>query len=139
MNRTNKNLKYASKRGFTLVEILLVVAIIGMLVTLVGVAVPRYLEGARKDAARAQIKSLGMACEAYNMQKGHYPATLDAAKEFMQGNVIPQDPWKGEYQYSVTTSHPGYGYEISCTAHDGTTIANWNTGAREDAASGGNP
>lgn len=119
-----------SRRGFTLIEILLVVAIIGMLVALVGVAVPKYLESTRKDTAKTQIRMLETALDSYNMKNGKYPATLDEVKEFLRGNEIPATPWNGDYEYTATSSHPGYAYEISCSAPDGTTIANYNMSSR---------
>jgi len=123
-----------SRRGFTLIEILLVVAIIGMLVALVGVAVPKYLESSRKDACKTQIRMLETALESYNMKNGKYPATLDEVREFLRGNELPETPWHGEYQYSASSSQAGFSYEISCTAPDGTLIANYNLTKRRDSA-----
>ncbi len=136
LNWAAKRMRQAKRRGFTLIEILLVVAIIGMLVALVGVAVPKYLESTRKDAAKTQIRMLETACDSYNMKNGKYPATLDDVKEFLRGNELPMTPWGGEYTYAGSSSNPGYTYEISCTAPDGTVIANYNMSARHNAAAG---
>lgn len=116
--------KRSLRQGFTLIEILLVVAIIGMLVALVGVAVPKFLENARKDAAKAQIRMLDTAVNAYNMKNGKNPGSLDELKEFLTGGEIPTTPWQGEYSYASSSSTAGYTFEISCTAPDGTVIAN---------------
>ena len=124
----------ARRQGFTLIEILLVVAIIGMLVALVGVAVPKFLENARKDTAKTQIRMLETAVDAYNMKNGKNPATLDEVKEFLKGGEIPMTPWKGEYEYSASSSQAGYSYEISCSAQDGTVIGNYNITAKRGSS-----
>lgn len=124
----------STRQGFTLIEILLVVAIIGMLVALVGVAVPKYLENSRKDTCKTQIRMLETALDSYNMKNGKYPSTLDEVREFLRGNELPLTPWGGEYQYSATSSQAGYSYEISCSAPDGTLIANYNITKRRDSA-----
>lgn len=134
MKTTKLMTRKLARGGFTLIEILLVVAIIGMLVALVGVAVPKYLENTRKDTAKTQIRMLETALDSYNMKHGKYPGSLDDAKEFLRGNEIPQTPWKGEYQYSGSSSTAGYSYEISCTAPDGTVIANTTLNKRSEAA-----
>jgi general secretion pathway protein G len=139
MNRMAKRIRQATRRGFTLIEILLVVAIIGMLVALVGVAVPKYLESTRKDAAKTQIRMLETALDSYNMKNGKYPASLDDVKEFLRGNELPMTPWNGEYQYSASSSQAGYSYEISCTAPDGTLIANYNMSKRHSSTTSGPP
>jgi general secretion pathway protein G len=132
-----KHARRASRQGFTLIEILLVVAIIGMLVALVGVAVPKYIEGARKDTAKTQIRMLETALDSYNMKNGKYPGTLDEVKEFLKGNELPETPWHGDYSYAATSSQPGYSYEISCTAPDGTLIANYNITKHRGSTPGG--
>ena len=132
-----RRLRAARRRGFTLIEILLVVAIIGMLVALVGVAVPKYLESTRKDTAKTQIRMLETALDSYNMKNGKYPATLDEVKEFLRGNEIPDTPWHGDYQYTPSSSNPGYSYEVTCTAPDGTVIANYNITKRKGSTPNG--
>lgn len=132
LERLNKAAR-RSRRGFTLIEILLVVAIIGMLVALVGVAVPKFLENARIDTAKTQIRMLETAVDAFNMKNGKNPASLDDVKEFLKGGEVPMTPWKGEYTYSSSSSAAGFTYEISCTAGDGSTlISNTSIGRRTD-------
>ena len=76
---------------------------------------------------------LETALDSYNMKNGKYPASLDEAKEFLRGNEIPATPWQGEYQYSASSSAAGFSYEISCTAPDGTVIANTTMSKRKGA------
>lgn len=100
------------KGGFTLIEIMLVIAILGILV---GVAVPRLTgrtEEARVQAARLQIENLGLALDAFEYDCGRYPTThegLAALREApgpMPGwkgpylkKTVPTDPWKNPYVY----------------------------------------
>ena len=138
-NSMAKRMRHAKRRGFTLIEILLVVAIIGMLVALVGVAVPKYLESTRKDTAKTQIRMLETALDSYNMKNGKYPGTLDEVKDFLRGNEIPETPWHGDYQYTPSSSTAGYSYEITCTAPDGTVIANTTMNKRHSGTGAAGP
>ena len=98
--------------GFTLLELLVVVAIIGLLV---GFVAPRYFGQIGKSevtAARAQIDALGKALDQYRLDTGHYPSTeqgLDALIQRPQNEPkwsgpylrksVPLDPWGRPYQY----------------------------------------
>ncbi len=99
-------------RGFTLLELLVVVAIIGLLVAYVG---PRYVAQIGKSetaAARAQIEALAKAIDTYRLDTGRYPSTaqgLAALRErpasvtkwngpYLQKDV-PADPWGKPYAY----------------------------------------
>lgn len=101
-------------RGFTLVELLVVVLIVGLLVGIVG---PRFFGQVSKSeitAARAQIDALDKAVQAYRMDTGRFPAgegglralTQRPADEprwrgpYLQGEV-PLDPWGSAYVYRV--------------------------------------
>ena len=100
------------QRGFTLLELLVVVAIIGLLVAYVG---PRYVSQIGKSetaAARAQIEALAKALDAFRLDTGHYPSAaqgLAALRERPAGEVkwngpylqkdVPADPWGKTYVY----------------------------------------
>lgn len=122
-----------ARAGFTLIEILLVVVIIGMLATIVAVNVPKHLSGARLQKARADIDSFSLSIEAYNMNEGRYPASLDALtsgdEPYIPGG-IPKDPWQNEYVYTFPGSHRPFKYDIVSRGPDGVEsdddVANWN-------------
>lgn len=99
-------------RGFTLLELLVVIVIIGLLTAIVG---PRYFSQIGKSeqsTAKAQIDALSKALDAYRLDTGHYPSTEQGLQAlvvkpdaeakwngpYMQ-KKIPPDPWGKEYIY----------------------------------------
>ncbi len=97
----------AMRAGFTLIEILVAVAIIGILGTTAAIGIPRMLNNARKNAAKVGVDNLRGALVAYNLEKGKYPSDLKALVE-ASGDDEPIveggegalfDPWGVEYKY----------------------------------------
>jgi general secretion pathway protein G len=99
-------------RGFTLIEILVVMIIIGMLAALVGPKAISYLSGAKQKTAKAQITNFETALDAFRLDVGRYPTTEEGLKalrekpsgtEKWQGpyftKEIPLDPWGKDYIY----------------------------------------
>lgn len=127
----NKFERQYKTAGFTLIEILLVVVIIGMLATIAAINVPKFLGQGREGKARADVSSISMAVNAYNMEKGKYPPGLGALTEgndpFM--TTLPKDPWGNEYQYSASSSRKGLKFEVFSLGEDGVSsaddIGNW--------------
>lgn len=98
--------------GFTLMEMLVVVAI---LVVLAGAAVPIYmkqLDDAKKDRARVDVKTLGNVCEMYMMKNGAYPESLvqltqippEGGRPYLEVAAL-SDPWGHQYQYQNPGTH----------------------------------
>ena len=106
MNKQEKRTaREALRQGFTLIEILVVVAIIGMLGAVAVPAYINYLADARIATTRALIKSVDDALVTYNSKHGgKYPDTLDVltqetedADAILQGGI--EDPWGNELKY----------------------------------------
>jgi general secretion pathway protein G len=139
-------------RGFTLIEIMAVVLIIGLLTGLVGVAVFGQFDTAKVRTARAQIDGgLKSALEAYRMDNGRYPTTeqgLDAlvhrptiAPEpnrwnpdgYLDADAVPLDPWGNPYQYQSPGTRNPRKFDIWSFGADGSPggeendadIGNW--------------
>lgn len=117
-------------RGFTLLELLVVVAIIGLLVAYVG---PRYVSQIGKSetaAARAQIEALAKALDTYRLDTGRYPSAaqgLAALRERPAGVAkwngpylqkdVPDDPWGKPYLYRTPGAKGDY--ELISFGRDG--------------------
>src|SRR5215213_284904 len=84
------------EQGFTLVEILVVISIIGLIMGLVGPRVLNYLTEARSKAARIQVESFASALDLYFLDTGRYPPPSDGLTALVRrpGNTIA---WSGPY------------------------------------------
>jgi len=106
MNRQEKRTaREMLRQGFTLIEILVVVAIIGMLGAVAVPAYMNYLADARIATTRSLIGNVDVAVKSYNMKHGKYPESLDVltqeqsdgSEPLLEGE--PVDPWGNELKY----------------------------------------
>ncbi|MBF0486509.1 MAG: type II secretion system major pseudopilin GspG [Candidatus Omnitrophica bacterium] len=138
------------KKGFTLIEIMLVVIIIGVLVAMVAPNISGRSEQARAVAARTDIEAnLSTALDLFQMDIGHYPTTAQGLQSLVTAptdgdadkwkgpylkkkHKIPKDPWNHEYVYKAPGEHNKESYDLSSLGADGTVsaddVANWDTG-----------
>src|SRR5690242_11054036 len=88
-------------RGFSLVEVMIVVVIIGLMSTMVVFATTRYLDKAKRQRARADIVTLSGAVDSFYLHNGKFPSNQEGLKilapEFIK--TLPNDPWGNAYQY----------------------------------------
>lgn len=105
------------QQGFSLIEVLVVVVIMGMLIGLIGPNVLGQVDRARVTTAKSDIASLSQALDMYKLDNHFYPTTdqgLEALvrrpqsypeprnwnpEGYIKGNKLPLDPWDGEYVY----------------------------------------
>ncbi len=103
----NKPRFQASSRGFTLIELMVVIVILGLLL---GVVVPNVFKGlsdATHDTAKNQMSSIGGAIDLFYLENRSLPKSLDELTQpsgksnepFMKS--IPMDPWKEQYEYKI--------------------------------------
>lgn len=88
-----------TRKGFTLIEILVVVAVLAVLAALVAPNVFQHLGTAQDAAARSQIEMLGGALDAYRLDNGRYPTTdqgIDALRNAPSVEPAPRN-WRGPY------------------------------------------
>ena len=109
-----------SPQGFTLVELLVVMVIIGLLVALVAPRFIRQEEKAKLKAARAQIELLGTALDTLRLDVGRYPTTEEGMEALTLSKGIPKwdgpylkkevplDPWGKPYIYRSPGEHGPY-------------------------------
>lgn len=112
MNRTSR-IERRGRAGFTLVEIMVVVIIIGLLVGIGGVAVKGKVTKARFVKAKADIAMLSGALQLFEAEYGYYPTTEEglqalvappsesgeSADYFLPNAVVPKDAWNRDYLY----------------------------------------
>lgn len=111
--------------GFTLIEILVVMAIIGMLAVMVAPNIFNQQAGAQRDAALSQISALEAALDTYRLDVGQYPDSLEGLVENDSGRAawngpylrreVPLDPWGNEYVYDSD----GRGFTLVSYGPDG--------------------
>src|SRR5262245_41404772 len=102
----------AARAAFTLMEMLVVVAILVVLAGAGGVIYMRALGDAKKDTARAQCKLLAQTAQQYQLKYGDWPPSLDSltqptadgGKPFLEASALV-DPWGRPYQYAVPGPH----------------------------------
>ncbi len=125
-----------NQRGFTLIELMIVIVIMGILATLL---IPRIMdrpEEARRVKAHMDIKNIESALKLYKLDSGSYP-TSDQGLEalirkpetapvpakwreggYLDGNSVPKDPWNHPYYY-FSPAQDGKDYEIISYGADG--------------------
>lgn len=122
------------QRGMTLIELLVVLVILGLIASLAGPQVMKYLGGAKTDTAKQQIHLFGEVLDTYKLDNGRYPTTqegLDALVKapagaaawrgpYMKKNTVPKDPWGNDYKYT-SPGDQGRPYDIVSFGSDGRT------------------
>lgn len=112
--------------GFTLLEVLVVIVILGLLISLVAPAALRQLGSARSSVARQSIERLGSVLDLYKLDVGSYPDTEDGLQAlvskpatvaswngpYIKGDQVPLDPWNHPYIYRNPSNRGGHEYDL---------------------------
>jgi general secretion pathway protein G len=134
------------RRGFTLVELLLVLVILGVLAAIV---IPKFsgrTQQAKVQAAVTQISTFRTALDAFEVDNGYYPKGRTGLQDlivqprdaqnwrgpYLQTDRVPQDPWGGEYVYECPGKHNPTSYDIYTAGPPGENqiIGNWTVDKR---------
>jgi len=125
-----------NNKGFTLIELMVVIVILGVLAGLVVPKIMNYPDEAKQTQAKLQMQSIETALKAYKLDNGSYPSTeqgLQAlveppstgilAKKWREGGYlekgkVPKDPWGNDFIYLSPGQHGDF--DIVCYGADGT-------------------
>jgi len=113
-SRANGCQRGGRQGGFTLLELLVVLVILGFLASLVGPQVLKQIGGSKTKAAILQIEEFSTALDLYHLDGGRYPSTADGLKSliekpssariwngpYLKKKVIRDDPWGNPYHYA---------------------------------------
>jgi general secretion pathway protein G len=133
-----------ARRGFTLVEMLLVLVILATLAAIVYPKVMGRSEQARITAAKTQIGNFKIALDSFEVDNGYYPKGRDGLMDLVQQprdaqnwrgpylESIPKDPWNNDYLYEYPGKHNPNSYDISSPGPPGaqSPIGNWQVQQR---------
>lgn len=118
--RGAKRFRQSDENGFTLVELMVVIVIVGLLATVVAFNVIPMGDKARVEKAKSDISTIEQALEMYRLQNLHYPTTAEGlqalvsppasanAGSYQPGGYIkklPNDPWGNPYRYASPGQH----------------------------------
>lgn len=127
--------KYKQEEGFTLIEILIVIVIIGLLTALVGPELFSRISQANQTAAAKQIDIFKIALNNYWLDNGEFPPTDEGLKAlierpksasverwngpYLEKKEIPKDPWGNGYKYQCPGKHNSHKYDLWSYGKDG--------------------
>jgi general secretion pathway protein G len=137
---------YQRAVGFTLIELLLVLVI---LTTLTAIVLPKFTgrsKEAKVTAAKTQIAELEVALDAFEIDLGRYPTTVEGLwalvkkpttnsdgweQPYLRREEVPRDPWGNEYIYKYPGQYNEHGYDLYSNGPDGKQggnddIVNWS-------------
>lgn len=128
--------KHRNESGFTLIEILIVVIIIGLIASLIAPNLIGRFERSKEEIAKTQVEMLSSSVLAFKVDVGRYPETLEELIKssdakwrgpYLSKQVIPRDPWDQEYQYKAPGEHGPFDlYSLGTNGKlDEQSIKNW--------------
>ena len=143
-----KKLNRSHEKGFTLIELMVVIAILALLGGVVAPQVMNKLKDAKPQKVKIDIERIGMALDMYAVDNGDYPTSeqgLDALvtkptsqpeplnwnRSYVKGGTKFVDPWNNDYVYESPSTHEGYDYDLFSYGPDGQEggeddITNWS-------------
>ena len=130
----HRRLRVAIRRGFTLIEILVVIVVIAILATLVAPNVFQHVGAAKDATAKSQIEMIGAGLDSYRLHNGSYPTTEQGLAALWEApaidppanwrgpylrKAVPLDPWGNPYVYISPGEVNPNGYDLLSLGADG--------------------
>ena len=123
---TQKNPQRLREQGFTLLELLVVLAILGLLIGLVAPAVMRQFGAAKEKIAAQSVERLATVLDMYKLDIGTYPTTDQGLQAlitqpqgvarwngpYLKGDKLPEDPWGRPFVYRSPSSRAGHEFDL---------------------------
>lgn len=117
---THKPLRRSRRRGMTLVEIMVVLAILGVLIAVLAVNFGTAKDDADVDTTRIQMKTMDDALLRYSLKhRGKYPGSLEEAAKYFPDEKVPVDAWGNPFVFRAPASSGSQPYEIISLGKDG--------------------
>jgi general secretion pathway protein G len=124
-------------KGFSLLEIMVVITIMTMIMGAVGVGVMSYLDKSKIKQARIDIATISNALDLYKTEFGKYPDSEDGLSRLVEEKILkekkaPKDPWGNDFIYIYPGSNNEDGFDLYSFGPDGKEggnddIVNWDT------------
>jgi len=135
MSKTRMRSLTRDAQGFTLIELMVVIAIIAILASIVAPKMVARTENAKRAAARAQILNLKTALTTFRMDTGEYPTTRQGLEAlirrpsgydgkyqeggYLDSDSVPLDPWHNQYVYLCPGINNPTEYDLESYGRDG--------------------
>ncbi|MCB0308403.1 MAG: type II secretion system major pseudopilin GspG [Bdellovibrionales bacterium] len=143
MRRKNRK---KTNSGFSIIELVAAMIIMGLLAGVATVSVVGYVNRAKKQAAETNINTLETAIKTFQLECGFYPSTLEELiseptsrtcrgfppEGFLEKKEIPSDPWDKEFNYARPGTHNAHSYDLWSNGPDGEEgtsddVTNWKS------------
>ncbi len=131
-SQSSKPCLSTQQRGFSLIELMIVLVILGLIAGIVGPQAMKYLGKGKTQSSKVQIENISAALDMYRLEVGNYPTSADGLKAlvtapssargwngpYLKKGEVPKDAWNNEYQYKRPGSN-SQPYDLFSFGSDG--------------------
>lgn len=131
--RIRRSSRFQRQAGFTLLELLVVLGILGLLIGMVAPAVLQQFGGAKQKIAQQSIERIAGILDIYKLDIGHYPTTDQGLQSlitrpsseprwngpYIKGDTVPEDPWGRPFLYRAPSQRANHSFDLYSLGGDG--------------------